>query len=121
MKDETLRLLADESCDFAIVRALRSAGYQVTAVAETRPSAADSEVLEAAAHERQLLLTEDKDFGEWVFAHGRQTSGVLLIRYPAGSRSLMIEAVLELISNHQKELLNAFAVLEPGRVRIRSL
>jgi hypothetical protein len=29
-----LRFLADESCDFAVVRALRGAGYDVVAVAE---------------------------------------------------------------------------------------
>jgi hypothetical protein len=29
-----MRFLADESCDFAVVRALRSAGHDVLAVAE---------------------------------------------------------------------------------------
>jgi hypothetical protein len=29
-----LRFLADESCDFAVVRALRSVGYDVVAVSE---------------------------------------------------------------------------------------
>jgi hypothetical protein len=30
-----MRFLADESCDFAVVRALRAAGHDVLAVAET--------------------------------------------------------------------------------------
>ncbi|CAG0937031.1 hypothetical protein TFLX_05935 [Thermoflexales bacterium] len=30
----TLRFLADESCDFAVVRALRAAGFDVLAVSE---------------------------------------------------------------------------------------
>jgi len=30
-------LLADESCDFAVVRALREAGHDVRAVAEAAP------------------------------------------------------------------------------------
>jgi hypothetical protein len=29
-----MRFLADESCDFAVVRALRAAGHDVTAVAQ---------------------------------------------------------------------------------------
>ncbi len=34
MTTEKLRFLADESCDFAVTRALRMAGYDVLAVAE---------------------------------------------------------------------------------------
>ena len=58
-----MRFLADESCDFGIVRALRAAGHDVKAVAEAALGAADAVVLELAARERRVLLTEDKDFG----------------------------------------------------------
>ena len=119
MKGQPLRFLADESCDFAVVRALRSAGYDVTAVAQSIPSAPDSEVLEKAEKEGRILLTEDKDFGEWVFAHGRKSWGILLIRYPATTRAQMAKAVTELVTEHEEDLLNVYAVLEPGRVRIR--
>jgi hypothetical protein len=40
-----MRFLADESCDFAVVRALRKSGYDVVAVAEIAPRAEDSDVL----------------------------------------------------------------------------
>ena len=39
----SVRFLADESCDFVIVRALRAAGHDVTAVAEIALGAEDSE------------------------------------------------------------------------------
>ncbi|MBI3080243.1 MAG: DUF5615 family PIN-like protein, partial [candidate division NC10 bacterium] len=32
-----MRFLADESCDFAVVRALRAAGHDVVAIAEVTP------------------------------------------------------------------------------------
>jgi predicted nuclease of predicted toxin-antitoxin system len=64
--------LADESCDFLIVRKLRAADYDVLSVAESFPSAFDQQVLEHAFKEGRILLTEDKDFGEWVFAHGEK-------------------------------------------------
>jgi len=41
-------VLADESCDFAVVRALRAAGHDVKAVAEVALGAADDVVLELA-------------------------------------------------------------------------
>ena len=40
-----MRFLADESCDFAVVRALRAAGHEVSAVAEMARGAKDAEVM----------------------------------------------------------------------------
>ncbi|MER3544032.1 MAG: hypothetical protein C4311_05335 [Chloroflexota bacterium] len=67
MNPPTIRFLADESCDFAVVRALRATGYDVFAVSEARPRSIDSELMAQAAQEQRILLTEDKDFGWWVF------------------------------------------------------
>ena len=74
-----MRLFADESCDFAVVTALRGAGHDVTAVAETNASADDEAVLAAARAEVRTLLTEDKDFGLLAYATVRETAGVVLI------------------------------------------
>lgn len=58
-----MRFLADESCDFAVVRALRAAGHEVVAIAEISPRATDEAVVEIAVREERILLTEDKDCG----------------------------------------------------------
>lgn len=58
-----MRLVADESCDFQIVRWLRSAGHDVKSIAENLAGADDEQVVELARSERRLLITEDKDFG----------------------------------------------------------
>jgi len=55
-----VRFLADESCDFAVVRALRAAGHDVLAVAEVDPRSDDDNVLALATRENRVLLTEDK-------------------------------------------------------------
>lgn len=119
MNTKPLSFLADESCDFSVIRALRAAGYSVKAIAEISPSLPDEVVLELAVAEKRLLITEDKDFGEWIFAHQRAMTGVLLIRYPASMRSSMVEAVIDLTGGYAPELDGSFTVLEPGRARIR--
>src|SRR5205823_14341450 len=63
-----VRLVADESCDFTLVVGLRAAGHDVVAITETMSGADDEQVMALAAAERRLLLTEDKDFGQLVFA-----------------------------------------------------
>jgi predicted nuclease of predicted toxin-antitoxin system len=52
-----MRFLADESCDFAVVRALRASGYDITAVSEITPRAEDSNVISLAVREERILLT----------------------------------------------------------------
>jgi len=42
-----MRFLADESCDFGVVRALRAAGHDVVAVAEISPRVDDESSLTA--------------------------------------------------------------------------
>ena len=43
-----MRFLADESCDFSVVRALRSADHDVLAIAEVSPREEDEDVMERA-------------------------------------------------------------------------
>jgi predicted nuclease of predicted toxin-antitoxin system len=116
-----ITFLADESCDFSIVRKLRSAEYNVLSVAESFPSASDQNVLKHAIEEKRILLTEDKDFGEWVFAHGEKIAGVILIRFPGNARTRLCEEIMLLVNEHGIELKKCFAVLEPGRARLRKI
>ena len=116
-----IKFLADESCDFIVVRTMRSAEYDGLSVAESFPSASDQQVLRHAAKEKRILLTEDKDFGEWVFAHGENVSSVILIRFPANARRQLGEEIKVLVDIHGLQLMRNFVVLEPGRARIRKI
>ena len=91
-----MRFLADESCDFSVVRALRAVGHDVLAVAELWPRAEDTVVMNRAVRGARILITEDKDFGHLVYAKMRKTGGVMLIRFPAGSRGSLVDSVLKL-------------------------
>jgi predicted nuclease of predicted toxin-antitoxin system len=113
-----LLFLADENCDFAVVRALRSAGHDVTSVAEISPRADDNFVLNLARWEKRLLLTEDKDFGNLVFADSQATAGVILIRYSAKARPQLPDAVVRLVASRGSDLEGRFVVMQPGRVRL---
>ena len=113
-----MRFLADESCDFAVVRALRAAEHDVVAVSETSPRADDKRVMQLAIRGRRILLTEDKDFGQLVYSDHRATAGVILVRFPASARRGIGDAMVELVERHGDQLAGQFTVLQPGRVRI---
>jgi predicted nuclease of predicted toxin-antitoxin system len=112
-----LEFLADESCDFAVVRALRAQGHDVIAVAEVARGAPDERVVALALERRRVLLTEDKDFGQLVLASGKREIGVILMRFGADKRSTLPSAVLQVISRLGPRLAQAFVVVKPGRVR----
>lgn len=120
MNDKALKFLADESCDFAFVKILRQNEYDVKAIVEVMPGASDLKVLESGFEENRVLLTEDKDFGEWIFSQKSATSGVILLRYPIETRLQMSLSIIEFVSEHGSELRNRYVVLEPGRARIRT-
>jgi predicted nuclease of predicted toxin-antitoxin system len=114
-----MRFLADESCDFAIVRALRGAGHDVEAITELAPASEDFQVIERAVRESRVLLTEDKDFGQLVYAGGHASSGVVLVRFPVESRPVLPAILLEMVRQLGSRLKFSFVVLTPRKIRIR--
>src|SRR5438552_15681144 len=113
-----MRFLADENCDFAVVRALRSAGHDVLAVSEFQQRSMDAQLMELAYTEGRILLTEDKDFGWLAFVARLNNPGVILIRFPAAARFALATSVTRLVSDLGPKLSRAFVVLHPGSFRI---
>lgn len=113
-----MRFLADESCDFTVVRALRAAGHDVRAVADVSRGAPDEQVIDLALQESRVLLTEDKDFGQLVFASAGESPGVVFIRFPANVRKAMTDAVVRFVEENSAKIGGRFSVVQPGRIRI---
>ncbi len=120
MNGKKLSFLADESCDFGIVRALRTEGHDVLAVAEMMSRSDDRKLIDFAESER-ILITEDKDFGWLVHVAGVKSNGVLFVRFPGNRRSLMAKVVCDVVAKHCDRLSRSFVVIEPGYVRISEL
>ncbi len=118
MSKKAIQFLADESCDFAVVRALRAAGYDVKAIVEVCPGVSDGEVMQIGAEEGRVLLTEDKDFGWLVFAGTGGSTSVIFIRFPMRARSILSETIVEFVKQAGNKLMGSFAVIEPGRMRL---
>lgn len=115
-----MNLLADESVDKQIVERLRQDGHELLYIAEMEPGITDAVVLERANERTALLLTMDKDFGELVFQEGQLASGgVVLIRLAGLSTDRKADIVSSAFNQYATELLHAFSVVSPGRVRIR--
>jgi predicted nuclease of predicted toxin-antitoxin system len=115
-----VRFLADEGFDSRVVDALRAAGHDVMAVAVVAKGARDSDVLDLAHREARVLLTEDRDFGQLVYASGLQHSiGVLYVRCPERDRPMLPTRMVSLVDRLGPSLHESFVVWAPNRCRVR--
>ena len=115
-----MKLVADESVDRLIVERLRQDGHAVSYVAEMEPGIADELVLHRANENEAILLTADKDFGELTFRQKLIHHGVVLIRLSGLSNKRKAEVVAEALSERGANFTNAFTVISPGMIRVRT-
>jgi predicted nuclease of predicted toxin-antitoxin system len=90
-------------------------------ITDVEPRAPDTEVMNRAAREQRLLLTEDKDFGDLVFRDARPVPGIVLMRIDASHRLQKGPRVLAAIELFGQDLFGHYTVVESARFRSRPL
>ena len=116
-----MRFLANENIPGEAVTALRAGGHDVAWVRSDAPGSSDREVLARAMSENRVLLTFDKDFGELAWRAGLPiTCEVILFRLPMPLPGMVGRALAEIVTGRDDRP-GHFAVIEPGRIRMRPL
>jgi len=75
-------------------------------------------VIQLSVREQRILLTEDKDFGQLVYAHGQSSVGVIFLRFPFSARGKISGDLSILIEQQGERLIGCFVTVQPGRIRI---
>lgn len=114
-----MKILADESIESEIVRALRTVGHEVVDIKEISPGIEDIEVLSRAAVSEAILLTNDKDFGELIYRDRLISSGVILLRFGKLEINERIELLKTVLEEQEAKLTGSFTVVTAVSVRIR--
>ena len=116
-----MRFLADENFPGDAVAALRAAGHDVAWIRTDAPGSFDPDVLARAVKEGRILLTFDKDFGELAWRSSLPTGcGIVLFRMPISAQSETATLLADLLIG-RTDWAGNFAVVEPGRIRMRLL
>jgi predicted nuclease of predicted toxin-antitoxin system len=116
-----MRFLADECLHVEIVVALRRTGHEVATIAPADAGASDEAVLERAAREHAIVLTADKDFGAIAIRRAGASPGIVLFRRSVIDPAGVTACLLALIQEHGELLHDLYAVITPGRSRVRRL
>ena len=114
-----MKFIVDESAGRAVSDYLHEIGYDVIAVTEVMPQADDQIILNRAARELRVLITNDKDFGELVFRNGQAHHGVLLLRLQDESAANRVRIVKAVLEQYAEPLKKYFIVATERGVRIR--
>jgi len=115
-----VEIIADESVDFGIIRALRKGNVAVYSILENNSGIDDVEVLKIAVNKKLLLLTEDKDFGELTYRLQKEHKGIILIRLMKIPRTERIITVVNVLNKYFSDMKNKFSVIDEKGLRIKA-
>jgi predicted nuclease of predicted toxin-antitoxin system len=112
-----VKFLVDRCAGRRLAEWLRQQKHDVVESRERGPDPGDRVLLAWAAAEGRILVTMDKDFGEFIFAEGSRHYGLVrLPDVPADKRIALMEKVL---ATHASDLAaQGVVTVRGGRIRI---
>jgi predicted nuclease of predicted toxin-antitoxin system len=114
-------IIADENIDNRIIDAIRNLGIEVYSVSLNNKGISDYQIIEISKKPPRIILSRDKDFGEWVFVNNVKGISVLFLRYKFAETEQIIEIIKNLLTNHLKELFNSFTTVTTQKIRSRKI
>jgi len=113
-----MKLLSDTCVWGGAAAALVAAGHDVRRIGETAPNPGDDAVIGIAFDEGRVLITLDKDFGEWAIVFKKPHCGIIrLVDLPARQQGVYCVAVLQKFADELSR--GAILTVTSQRVRIR--
>jgi predicted nuclease of predicted toxin-antitoxin system len=114
-----MKFLLDQSTDARLLPYLKQLGHDVTRISSNYPhSLPDPEVLSLAQHEKRILITDDRDFGELVFRLQQPHAGVIFLRLGTYAPLTLKTERLAYVLTHYTDQLDQFLVVTKDRVRV---
>jgi predicted nuclease of predicted toxin-antitoxin system len=101
-----LKFLLDVHVSTSVARTLQDAGHDVVRAALDYPTWPDADLLALAARKAMVIVTQDSDFTDLVFAHGQTAPEALVFircepdEQPHIARQLLVRLDLEKLKGH---------------------
>lgn len=113
-------IIADENIDFKLIRKLRLLDYEVLSIKESHKGFSDLEIINIAKKYKGMIITEDSDFGEWVFAHNLRGYSVIYLRYHNVAEYDEIETqLINVVKNTINSEKEKFITITKNKIRTR--
>jgi predicted nuclease of predicted toxin-antitoxin system len=116
-----VKILADESVDFPVVKLLRCKNFTIDYITEIKPGISDDQVINLAKQKERILLTADKDFGELIYRLNKVSAGIILYRLPGFNNKQKARLILKILQDYDTDLPGSFTVITKKQVRIKKI
>ena len=113
-------IIADENIPLPIIESLLQNSIEITSVYKDFRGIADIEIIDLAQNPPKIILTEDKDFGDLIFAYNQKQVSVILLLYHYSEMETISKILLKFLLNHAIEN-HSFIVISPKNIRIRKI
>jgi predicted nuclease of predicted toxin-antitoxin system len=114
-------IIADENIDQPLVNMLRTKGYEVFAIREKLRGIADTGIIRIVKSKNGVLITEDKDFGELVFAYGFIGVAIIFLRFDKLDYPEIESRLLAVLKDYYPKKENFFITITKNKTRITKL
>lgn len=113
-------IIADENIPLPIIESLKQNNIDTTSIFDDYRGVSDIEIIELAQNPLKIILTEDKDFGDLLFAYNQKQVSVILLRYHYSELETITSILIKFLLNHTIEK-HSFVVITTKSIRIRKL
>ena len=72
-------IIADENINSNIINAIRNIDINVFSIREHYTSISNEKLIKLSINSPRIIITEDKDFGEWILAHNIRNINIILL------------------------------------------
>lgn len=116
-------IILDENIDQVLIETLKSYHWEVFSIREHTPGLSEREVINKVREKQGILITEDKDFGELVFAHGFASGGISVIFLKSEGMHIAKaeEMLVKAIKQYRNTADNYFITIDKNKVRVTIL
>ena len=114
-------IIADENVEQYWIELLQKNGYSVYSVRQNNPGISDTAIIAIVKEQKGILLTEDKDFGELVFAHSFKEVSIIFLRYDQPQYDAVEKQLLKAIQLFHDTDKPVFVTVTKNKTRVRRL
>ena len=114
-------IIADENVHQQFIDRLVAAGFELFSIRDQLGGISDREVAAFANYKQGLLITEDKDFGELVYAHNLRGISIIFLRYDKTDLDHVTDSLLRIVGEYHEKGENYFITITATKIRISRL
>lgn len=82
---------------------------------------ADEDIIALAKQNSHVLITEDKDFGEWIFSHQLSGLTIIFLRYDKEDYDTIFSFLKSALKTLETEEKNEFITINKNKLRRRKI